>query len=80
MKFNYIYGKQAEQYDYLYIPKAFMKEELFKSMTASAKIMYQPLKKFKNATNQQLYKPFWNKIKLDYVWNWYYIRFIKVTN
>lgn len=40
MKFNYIYGKQAEQYDYLYIPKAFMKEELFKSMTASAKIMY----------------------------------------
>lgn len=31
MKFNYIYGKQAEQYDYLYIPKAFMKEE-FKSM------------------------------------------------
>lgn len=58
MKFNYIYGKQAEQYDYLYIPKAFMKEELFKSMTASAKIMYQPLKKFKNTTNQQLYKPF----------------------
>ena len=27
MKFNYIYGKQAEQYDYLYIPKAFMKED-----------------------------------------------------
>ena len=43
MKFNYIYGKQAEQYDYLYIPKAFMKEELFKSMTASAKIMYAVL-------------------------------------
>lgn len=42
MKFNYIYGKQAEQYDYLYIPKAFMKEE-FKSMTASAKIMYAVL-------------------------------------
>ena len=40
MKFNYIYGKQAEQYDYLYIPKAFMKEEPFKTMTASAKIMY----------------------------------------
>lgn len=40
MKFNYIYGKQAEQYDYLYIPKAFMKEETFKNMTASAKIMY----------------------------------------
>lgn len=40
MKFNYIYGKQAEQYDYLYIPKAFMKEEPFKNMTASAKIMY----------------------------------------
>ena len=34
MKFNYIYGKQAEQYDYLYIPKAFMKEEPFKNMTA----------------------------------------------
>lgn len=40
MKFNYIYGKQAKQYDYLYIPKAFMKEEPFKTMTASAKIMY----------------------------------------
>ena len=39
MKFNYIYGKQAEQYDYLYIPKAFMKEEPFKTMTASAKIL-----------------------------------------
>ena len=43
MKFNYIYGKQAEQYDYLYIPKAFMKEEPFKMMTASAKIMYAVL-------------------------------------
>lgn len=40
MKFNYIYGKQAEQYDYLYIPKSFMKEEPFKTMTASAKIKY----------------------------------------
>lgn len=40
MKFNYIYGKQVEQYDYLYIPKAFMKEESFKTMTESAKIMY----------------------------------------
>ena len=43
MKFDYIYGKQAEQYDYLYIPKAFMKEEPFKTMTASAKIMYAVL-------------------------------------
>lgn len=43
MKFNYICGKQAEQYDYLYIPKAFMKEEPFKTMTASAKIMYAVL-------------------------------------
>lgn len=43
MRFNYIYGKQAEQYDYLYIPKAFMKEESFKTMTASAKIMYAVL-------------------------------------
>lgn len=43
MKFNYIYGKQAEQYDYLYIQKAFMKEEPFKTMTASAKIMYAVL-------------------------------------
>ena len=40
MKFDYIYGKQVEQYDYLYIPKAFMKEEPFKTMTAAAKIMY----------------------------------------
>ena len=37
-------------------------------------------KKFKNATNQQSYKPFWNEIKLDFAGNWYYIRFIKVTN
>lgn len=43
MKFNYIYGKQAEQYDYLYIPKAFMKEESFKTMTVSAKIIYAVL-------------------------------------
>lgn len=43
MKFEYIYGKQAEQYDYLYIPKAFMKEEAFKKMGASAKILYAVL-------------------------------------
>lgn len=43
MKFEYIYGKQAEQYDYLYIPKAFMKEESFKKMSASAKILYAVL-------------------------------------
>ena len=43
MKFNYIYGKQAEQDDYLYIPKEFMKEEPLKTMTASAKIMYAVL-------------------------------------
>lgn len=43
MKFNYIYGKQAEQYDYLYIPKAFMKEESFKTMTVLAKMMYAVL-------------------------------------
>ncbi|MFR4352628.1 MAG: replication initiator protein A [Roseburia sp.] len=43
MKFEYIYGKQAEQYDYLYIPKAFMKEAPFKKMSASAKILYAVL-------------------------------------
>ena len=43
MKFEYIYGKQAEQFDYLYIPKAFMKEEPFKKMSASAKILYAVL-------------------------------------
>lgn len=43
MGFEYIYGKQAEQYDYLYIPKAFMKEEPFKKMSSSAKILYAVL-------------------------------------
>jgi hypothetical protein len=40
MKFEYIYGKQAEEYDCLYIPKAFMKEMPFKNMGAAAKILY----------------------------------------
>ncbi len=43
MEFEYIYGKQADQYDYLYIPKAFMKEQPFKQMRASAKILYAVL-------------------------------------
>ncbi len=43
MEFDYIYGKQAEQYDYLYIPKAFMKEKQFKQMSATAKILYAVL-------------------------------------
>lgn len=43
MKFDYIYGKQAEKYDYLYIPKAFMKEKAFVTMSAGAKILYAVL-------------------------------------
>lgn len=40
MKFEYIYGKESQEYDYLYIPKAFMKDERYKTMSASAKILY----------------------------------------
>lgn len=43
MKFDYFYGKQAEQYDYLYIPKALMKEEPYAKMSAAAKILYAVL-------------------------------------
>ena len=43
MKFDYFYGKQAEQYDYLYIPKALMKKELYAKMSAAAKILYAVL-------------------------------------
>lgn len=50
MKFEYIYGKQAEQYDYLYIPKDFMKEAEFKKMSASAKILYA-VHSWKNSKN-----------------------------
>ena len=37
MKFEYIYGKQAEQYDYLYIPKAFMKERTVEASSSTYK-------------------------------------------
>src|SRR5574344_1725946 len=40
MKFEYIYGKESQKYDYLYIPKAFMKEQRFITLSASAKILY----------------------------------------
>lgn len=43
MKFEYIYGKQAQEFDCLYIPKAFMKEKPFKEMSASAKLLYAVL-------------------------------------
>jgi hypothetical protein len=43
MKFEYIYGKQSQEFDYLYIPKAYMKEKRFKEMSASAKLLYAVL-------------------------------------
>lgn len=43
MKFEYMYGKQSQKFDYLYIPKIFMKEKEFKEMSASAKLVYAVL-------------------------------------
>ena len=43
MKFEYIYGKQSQEFDYRYIPKAFMKEKRFEKMSVSAKILYAVL-------------------------------------
>lgn len=40
MKLEYIYGKETQEFDYLYIPKAFMKEKRFEKMYASVKILY----------------------------------------
>lgn len=52
MKFEYIYGKQSQEFDYLYIPKAFMKEKPFKEMSAFAKLLYAVLLEKQQASSK----------------------------
>lgn len=40
MKFNYLYGKQAEQFAYVNIPKVLIKEEAFSNVSLEAKMLY----------------------------------------
>lgn len=40
MEFNYLYGKQAEQFSFVNIPKALIKEEAFSNVSLEAKMLY----------------------------------------
>lgn len=40
MEFNYLYGKQAEQFAYVNIPKALIHEEAFSDVSLEAKMLY----------------------------------------
>lgn len=40
MKFNYFYGNQAEQYQFLAIPKLMLFDEKFSSLSLTAKLLY----------------------------------------
>lgn len=40
MEFNYLYGKQAEQFNFVNIPKALIKEEAFSNVSLEAKMLY----------------------------------------
>ena len=40
MEFNYLYGKQAEQFAYVNIPKALIREEAFSDVSLEAKMLY----------------------------------------
>lgn len=40
MEFNYLYGKQAEQFSYVNIPKVLIKEEAFSNVSLEAKMLY----------------------------------------
>ncbi len=40
MEFNYLYGKQAEQFAYVNIPKVLIKEEAFSDVSLEAKMLY----------------------------------------
>lgn len=40
MEFNYLYGKQAEQFAYVNIPKALIHEEAFSDVSLEAKVLY----------------------------------------
>lgn len=39
MEFNYLYGKQAEQFAYVNIPKALIYEEAFSDVSLDAKLL-----------------------------------------
>lgn len=40
MEFNYLYGKQVEQFNFVNIPKALIKEEAFSNVSLEAKMLY----------------------------------------
>ncbi len=40
MEFNYLYGKQADQFSYVNIPKMLIKEEAFSAVSLEAKMLY----------------------------------------
>ena len=40
MEFNYLYGKLAEQFNFVNIPKALIKEEAFSNVSLEAKMLY----------------------------------------
>ena len=40
MKFDYIYGKQADQYSFLRIPKRLVTEKYFTNLSLQAKVLY----------------------------------------
>lgn len=40
MQFNYMYGKQAEQYSFIHIPKLLVTEADFKKLHVQSKILY----------------------------------------
>ena len=40
MAFNYFYGKQADQYGFVRIPKLLMTEKMFEDVSTDAKLLY----------------------------------------
>lgn len=40
MAFNYFYGKQADQYGFVRVPKLLMTEKMFDSISIDAKLLY----------------------------------------
>lgn len=40
MDFKYMYGKQADQYSFIHIPKMLVTEKIFMGITIHAKVLY----------------------------------------
>ena len=40
MDFKYMYGKQADQYSFIHIPKMLVTEKIFTGITIHAKVLY----------------------------------------